>query len=72
MRPDRRCVAPERLDTAEAVGGATGLWKAGADALAVSKMLGHSSIVFTQSTYTHVDDEMVERAAQGLAKAFGS
>jgi hypothetical protein len=35
-------------------------------------MLGHASVAFTQSVYQHADDEMVERAAQGLADAFGA
>lgn len=52
-------------------GVATALAAAGASPLATSRMLGHASVAFTQDTYTHVDDEMVDRAAEGLAAAFG-
>jgi integrase len=53
-------------------GVATALAKSGASPLATSRMLGHASVAFTQSVYQHADDEMVERAAQGLAEAFGA
>jgi integrase len=53
-------------------GVATALAKTGASPLATSRMLGHASVAFTQSVYQHADDEMVERAAQGLAEAFGA
>jgi integrase len=53
-------------------GVATALAKSGASPLATSRMLGHASVAFTQAVYQHADDEMVERAAQGLADAFGA
>jgi integrase len=51
-------------------GVATALAKSGTPALVTSKMLGHSSVSFTMQTYQHADDEMIDRAAQGLAAAF--
>ena len=53
-------------------GVATEMGRAGASPLATSRMLGHASVAFTQSVCQHADDEMVERAAAGLAAAFGA
>jgi integrase len=35
-----------------------------------SKVLGHSSVHFTANTYTHADEETVDRALAGLEAAF--
>ena len=53
-------------------GVATVLAKSGASPLATSRMLGHASVAFTQATYQHADDEMVDLAAARLAAALGS
>jgi integrase len=51
-------------------GVATALAKAGTPAYVTSKVLGHSSVHFTANTYTHADDETVDRALAGLEQAF--
>jgi integrase len=53
-------------------GVATALANSGTPAVVTSRMLGHASVAFTLSTYTHVDDEQIDRAAKGLEQAFGS
>jgi len=53
-------------------GVATALAKSGTPAIVTSKILGHSSVGFTESVYQHPDEEMVERAMRGLEQAFGS
>ena len=53
-------------------GVATALAKSGTPAGVTSKMLGHASVSFTIQTYDHPDEEMVDRAAQGLEEAFGA
>ncbi len=50
---------------------ATALADSGTPGVVTSRMLGHSSVAFTLDTYTHVDDEQIERAAQVLEQAFG-
>jgi integrase len=50
---------------------ATALAKAGTPPYVTSKVLGHSSVHFTANTYTHADDESVDRALAGLEEAFG-
>jgi len=74
-----RLPSPHRADRLRGVrlhdlrhGVATALAKVGGDPLATSRIFGHASVVFTQSVYQHADDAMVERAAAGLAQAFGS
>jgi len=52
-------------------GVATALAKAGTPAYVTSKVLGHSSVHFTANTYTHADEETVDRALAGLEQAFG-
>jgi integrase len=52
-------------------GVATVMAKRGASPLATSRMLGHASVTFTQSVYTHADDEMVDLAAASLEAALG-
>src|SRR5262249_26669151 len=47
-------------------GVATALANSGTPGVVTSKMLGHASVAFTLATYTHVDDEQIERAAPGL------
>jgi integrase len=49
---------------------ATALAKGGTPAYITSKVLGHSSVNFTANTYTHADEESVERALAGLEAAF--
>jgi integrase len=51
---------------------ATMLAKSGTPGVVTSAVMGHSSVAFTLSVYTHVDEEQVERAAAGLEQAFGS
>jgi hypothetical protein len=53
-------------------GVATMLAKAGTPAYVTSKVLGHSSVHFTANTYTHADEEMVDRALAGLEQLFGA
>jgi integrase len=53
-------------------GVATALANSGTPAVVTSKMLGHASVAFTLATYTHVDDEQIDRAARGLERAFGN
>ena len=53
-------------------GVASAMAKSGASPLATSRMLGHSSVSFTQSVYQHADTEMVELAAAGLEAALGA
>lgn len=53
-------------------GVATALANSGTPGVVTSKMLGHASVAFTLGTYTHVDDEQIERAAQGLEQAFSA
>ena len=49
----------------------TALANSGTPGVVTSKKLGHASVAFTLATYTHVDDEQIERAALGLEQAFG-
>jgi integrase len=51
-------------------GVATTLAKSGTPAYVTSKVLGHSSVHFTANTYTHADEETVDRALAGLEAAF--
>jgi integrase len=51
-------------------GVATMLAKSGTPAYVTSKVLGHSSVHFTANTYTHADEETVDRALAGLEAAF--
>jgi integrase len=53
-------------------GVATSLAKSGTPASVTSKVMGHSSVAFTEATYTHPDEEVVERAMRGLEEAFGA
>jgi integrase len=52
-------------------GVATMLAKSGTPAYVTSKVLGHSSVHFTADTYTHADEESIDRALAGLEEAFG-
>jgi integrase len=53
-------------------GVATALAKSGTPPLVTSRVLGHSDPAFTMRVYQHVDEEMVDRAAQGIESAFGT
>lgn len=50
----------------------TALAKSGTPAYVTSRIAGHSSVSFTESVYTHPDEEMVERAMRGLEEALGN
>jgi integrase len=41
-------------------------------AYVTSAIAGHSSVHFTATVYTHVDDEQIDRALAGLEEAFGT
>jgi integrase len=51
---------------------ATILAASGSSPAITSKMLGHASIAFTLRTYTHPDEEELERAAAAFERALGS
>jgi len=41
------------------------------DPLTVSSVLGHSSVTFTLSTYTHLREDRTQRAADVMERALG-
>ena len=51
---------------------ATILAASGSSPAITSKMLGHASIAFTLQTYTHPDEEELDRAAAAFERALGS
>lgn len=51
---------------------ATILAATGSSPAITSKILGHASVAFTLQTYTHPDEEELDRAAAALERALGS
>jgi integrase len=51
---------------------ATILAASGTSPAVTSKMLGHASVAFTMQTYTHPDEEELDRAAAAFERALGS